>query len=70
MPTLLEKVTRASRQRKAADEHFRETLKDAREFHTWKEIGEAAGMTLAGVRWLVEDLGEKRRERREQHNRA
>lgn len=64
MPTVLERVALAARKRRAADEHFRETLRGARESgHTWQQISEAAGLTLGGVRWIVEDLSTKRRER-------
>lgn len=47
-------VTRAARQRARAEQDFRAAITAAREArHTLTEIGQAAGLTKQGVRWLL-----------------
>lgn len=54
MPTLLEEVARLAKERKERDEEFRAALVAAREFHSWGEIANFAGMSRGGVIHLVE----------------
>lgn len=47
-------VTRAARRRTRAETDFRAAVHAAREArHTLAEIGQAAGLTKQGVRWLL-----------------
>ena len=53
MSRLLAAVTRATRQRELAEEQYRNAIELARSRHTLEEIGNAAGLTKQGVRYLL-----------------
>ena len=54
--TPLEAVTRATRARQRAEQTYRAAIDHARKAgHTFREIGEAAGITKKGVRYLVDE---------------
>lgn len=69
MSALLDAVTQARELRDAAgadweraDAEFRRSLARAHEQHSLREIGRAAGLTFAGVRYLIQhaERGERR----------
>ena len=62
---LLERVRKAKRARDKAEAAFVESLKAARPVHSLAAIGDAAGMTRQGVRYLTNDENERRRARKE-----
>ena len=54
MSTLLRAVTRAANRRTTTEQAFRDTLKAAADGgHSLREIGQAAGLSYEGVRYLV-----------------
>jgi hypothetical protein len=53
MSRLLSTVTRAARKRAQADADYRAAIAAARNGHTLEEIGQAAGLTKQGVRYLL-----------------
>ncbi len=66
MPSPLEAVSRAKTTRddarkqnnpaelQRAEQAFRDALQGCRPFYSWAEIGEAAGLSKAGVRWHLD----------------
>lgn len=59
---LLERVAKARKARQGAELAFRQTLIAAREVHSWAEIASVAGLSKHGVRYLVNEENEKRRD--------
>lgn len=51
--SLLEAVTEARRARDEAERRFRRALRLAAEVHSLRKIGEAAGMSFNGIRYLL-----------------
>lgn len=60
MPTLLERVAIARKARAKSETQFRDAILAAREYHTWEEIADAAGLSYSGVRYLAGMFGEVR----------
>jgi hypothetical protein len=61
MSVLLEKVAAAREHRAEAEAEFRLALAEAKELHSWAEIAEVAGVSIAGVRYLARNLNAQRR---------
>lgn len=58
-------VTRTARRRRRAETDFRNAIAQAREArHTLAEIGDAAGLTKQGVRWLLLTEAERQASRK------
>ena len=53
MSRLLSAVRRAAHRRQAAEMAYRRAIVEAREEHTLEAIGQAAGLTKNGVRYLL-----------------
>lgn len=65
MSATLEAVARARDARLTSEEAFRAKLAKAHaRGHSWAEIGEVAGLSPSGVRYLVEELNERRKVKR------
>ncbi len=50
---LLERVARARKAKEKADAAFVAALTEAKAVHSWAELGAVAGLSRAGVRYLV-----------------
>lgn len=61
MSALLVAVTETAAMRRDVEHDFRRALSEAHPAHSWREIAEAAQMSIAGVRYLV--LAEREAER-------
>jgi hypothetical protein len=53
MSKLLTAITRAANKRAAADREYRQAIHNARATHTLEEIGQAAGISKQGARYLL-----------------
>lgn len=53
MATLLEKVAAAAKKRDAAEDELRTALRGAKRTHSWAELADASGLSIGGVRHLV-----------------
>lgn len=66
MPTIEEKVALAREERDLADQRFREALRAARAAGmSWSQLATASGLSQHGVRYLTENLNEKRQAARQ-----
>lgn len=53
MSALLIAVQETAEQRVNAEADFRRALSEAHPEHSWREISEASGLSIAGTRYLV-----------------
>lgn len=66
MPTIEERIAQARLDRDKAEKAFRKELRAGRRLGlTWTRLATISGMTLTGVRYLVENLNEQRKAARE-----
>lgn len=63
MPTVTERIALAREGRTAADREFRKALRAGRKSGmSWPQLATASGMSVTHVRYLVENLNERRRQ--------
>lgn len=62
MPTIEEKISLTREQRTKADAEFRAALRAGRKSGlSWPQLATVSGMSVTHVRYLVENLNERRR---------
>ena len=59
MSALLDAITQAREARDAAQAHYREVVRKAREHHSLSELARAAGITRSGVQHLLRKDGKQ-----------
>lgn len=65
MPTVQEKISLAREGRDTAEREFRKALRAGRKSGmSWPQLATASGMSVTHVRYLVENLNERRRQAR------
>ena len=62
---LLQRIRKARRARDKAQDAFVSALREGKNVHSWAELADAAGLSRHGVRYVVNDERELRKEGRE-----
>ena len=62
---LLQRIRKARHARDKAQDVFVSALREGKNVHSWAELAEASGLSKHGVRYLVNDERETRKQERE-----